>query len=477
MNASDFQPLMLDLMVVFSALGVLVMDISMPAGRKRGLGQFTALMLGGILALSFIVDTQGSAFSGAYLGGTWPLFFKRLFLGIGALVALGGIDHVDRRYPNRQGEFWLLMLSSILGMMLIPGAQNLILLLVAFELMGMPLAILAAYAKTDDVKKGGPGKSGPEGALKLFIISSASTAITVLGFSLLFGAAGSLDIAALAKAPMTPLLQLGLFATLAGMAFKIGAVPFHMWVPDTYQAAPTPFVAFLSVAPKAAGFAALALILVQAFGGAQASWMPLLLILIVLTLVVGNVLAVPQNDVKRLLGYSGIAQIGYMMMGLATGTNYGLALLLFYLVGYAVTNIGTFLVVEAVTGDSDDADISRFNGLWQRSPALAMAMLVFLLSLAGIPFMVGFWAKLYIFMAAYQAGLGWLVFTGAALSILALYYYLRVATAIYMRPATDDMDPIRMSTGLKAAIILCFIAVVGIGAYPGPFVEAALAVF
>lgn len=472
MSPMDLKPLVLDLMVVFAALLVLVMDISLPAGRKRGLGQITAMLLGGIFALSFMVDTSGTAFSGAYVGGEWPLFFKRLFLAAGAIVSLGAIDHVDRHYPGRQGEFWVLLLSTILGMMLLPGAQNLVLLLVAFELMGLPLAVMAAWPKTEDPN--GPGKHAPEGALKLFIISAASTAITGLGFSLLFGSAGSLQLAAIGQATMTPLMQLGLFATLAGMAFKIGAVPFHMWVPDTYQGAPTPFVAFLSVAPKAAGFAALSLIFLDTFGAAQSSWMPLLVIMTTLTLIVGNVLAVPQTDVKRLLAYSGIAQIGYMMMGLAAGTAYGKAVLLFYLAGYAVTNIGTFLVVEAVAGDAPDTDVSRFDGLWKRSPGLAMAMLLFLLSLAGIPFVVGFWAKLYVFMAAYKAGLGWMVFLGASLAIVALFYYLRVATALYMRPPPADAPPVRMSAGLKAAIVLCLAGVIGMGAWPGPFVDSAI---
>ncbi|MCB0257908.1 MAG: NADH-quinone oxidoreductase subunit N, partial [Anaerolineae bacterium] len=194
----------------------------------------------------------------------------------------------------------------------LPGARNLILFVVAFELMGLPLVLMAAWPKTEDAD--GPGRKAPEAALKLYVVSAASTAITGMGMALLFGASGSLALADLAGAPQTPLLWLGLFTVIAGLSFKVGAVPFHQWVPDTYEGAPTPVVGFLSVAPKAAGLAAFALILLEAFGSAQARWLPVMLFLTVITLVVGNALAVPQNDAKRLLAYSGIAQIGYMLI-------------------------------------------------------------------------------------------------------------------------------------------------------------------
>ncbi|MCA9544293.1 MAG: NADH-quinone oxidoreductase subunit N [Myxococcales bacterium] len=469
---TNFAPLVLDLMVVFTALLVLATDILLPAGRKKGLGQLTAVALAGILGLSFVVDTSGLAFSGAYEGSAWTLFFKRLFLGVGALVALGGTEHVDQRYPGRQGELWLLLLSTLLGMMLLPGARNLILFVVAFELMGLPLVLMAAWPKTEDAD--GPGRKAPEAALKLYVVSAASTAITGMGMALLFGASGSLALADLAGAPQTPLLWLGLFTVIAGLSFKVGAVPFHQWVPDTYEGAPTPVVGFLSVAPKAAGLAAFALILLEAFGSAQARWLPVMLFLTVITLVVGNALAVPQNDAKRLLAYSGIAQIGYMLIAVVIGTEAGQAVLLFYLAGYAVTNLGAFLVIEAVTGDAPDADLGRFAGLYQRAPGLAFALLIFLLSLAGIPFVVGFWAKLYVFMAAYEAGLGWLVGLGAALSILALFYYLRLAKAVYLR-SVDDPQPVAAGGGLKLAIWLCLAGTIGFGAWPAPVVDAARA--
>ena len=297
--------------------------------------------------------------------------------------------------------------------------------------------------------------------------------MTLFGLSLVYGVTGETTLAALAGAPVTPLFTLGMLMMLAGMAFKVGAVPFHMWVPDTYQGAGTPFVAFLSVAPKVAGFAALAVLFVGGFGDGHPAWARALLVITVATLVVGNLLALPQTNAKRLLAYSGIAQVGYMLIALVVGGEQGTGVLLFYLAGYVVTNIGVFLIVEAVAGHAADAEIHVFDGLWQRSPALALSLLLFLLSLAGIPFVVGFWAKLYVFLAAYEAGFGWLVLLGAVLAVVGLFYYLRIAIAAYGNPPTQD-EPIRVALPLRLAIVLCTLAVVGMGAWPRPFIEGAM---
>jgi NADH-quinone oxidoreductase subunit N len=242
-------------------------------------------------------------------------------------------------------------------------------------------------------------------------------------------------------------------------------------VPDTYQGAPTPFVAFLSVGPKATGFAALAAVVLVAFKGDSAQLTSLLLLFVVASIVVGNLMALPQKDVKRMLAFSGIAQIGYMMMGLMTGSQLGLGMLLFYVAGYVATNMGAFLVLEAIAPDRTGVTVDDLNGLWKRSPWLALAMLLFVLSLAGIPFVVGFWAKLYVFMAVYQAGQGWLVLFGALMAIVSLWYYLQIARAVYMGEA--KAGPVAVRPALAAAIGLCLLGVVGMGAWPSPFVESA----
>ncbi|MEW5743515.1 MAG: NADH-quinone oxidoreductase subunit N [Myxococcota bacterium] len=467
----DLRPLIIDLLLLSAALLVFAVDLGLPHGRKRGLGFLTALLLAGLFAVTFFVDVDGPAFSGAYLGTPWVMLFKRVALAAGALAALGAVDHVDRHFPNRQGEFYLLLLFSLMGMTLLPGARDLILFVVCFELMGLPLAMMAAYAKADDKTR--VHRHAAEAGLKLYLVSAASTAITLFGLSFVYGLSGTTSLSGIAQAPMTPLLAVGMMLTLAGMAFKVGAVPFHLWVPDTYTGAPTPFVAFLSVGPKATGFAALAAVILVAFKGNQAQLGALVLLFVVASIVVGNLMALPQRDVKRMLAFSGVAQIGYMMMGLLTGTQLGLGMLLFYVAGYVVTNMGAFLVLEAIAPDRTGVTLDDLNGLWKRSPWLGLAMLLFVLSLAGIPFVVGFWAKLYVFMAVYEAGQGWLVLFGALMAIVSLWYYLQIARAVYMGEV--KAGPVAVRPALAAAIGLCLFGVVAMGAWPAPFVESATA--
>ena len=224
---------------------------------------------------------------------------------------------------------------------------------------------------------------------------------------------------------------------LAGLGFKIAAFPFHMWAPDTYEAATTPFVAWLSVAPKAAGFVAILRLYVEGLGTTAELWMPILATLAGMTIVTGNLMAIPQQNIKRLLAYSGVAHIGYMLIGVAAVSSAGVAMLLFYLVAYLFGNMGAFLVVEAVARSEKSDGIDAYRGLAQRSPLLALAMLVFLLSLGGIPFVAGFWAKLYVFLAAAERGMYGLVFLGAVLTVVALYYYLLVARRMYIEAPTQ----------------------------------------
>jgi NADH-quinone oxidoreductase subunit N len=248
-----------------------------------------------------------------------------------------------------------------------------------------------------------------------------------------------------------------------------------MWVPDTYEGSFTPFVGFLSVAPKAAGFAVLARLYLEGFAPLSARFTPVLLGICVLTLVAGNLLALPQTNVKRLLAYSGIAQVGYMMLGLVVQNGEGLGMLLFYLAAYLFTNIGAFAVVAAVGNATGSDDLSAYRGLARRSPALALAMLVFLLSLGGIPFVAGFWAKLGVFIAAWHQGLGWLVLLGAVLAVVGIFYYLRVARSIYLEDPLPGAQPVPLATAQRFGLAISGAGVVLIGIFPGPIVDGALA--
>jgi len=467
----ELAPLSLDLLLVAGVLLIFLVDLVLGAGTKRVLGYLTAALLAGALVASAFIPTDGTAAFGAYEGGAWPLFFKRLFLAAGLLATLGSIDHVAKHHPKRQGEYYELLLLSLVGMMILPGARDLILLFVCFELMGIPLYVLASFAKTDPTR--GARQLAPEAGLKLYLVGVASTTITLFGLSLVFGMAGTTSIPGLEAVPSSPLLILGLIMVMAGMGFKIGAVPFHMWVPDTYQGASTPFVAFLSVAPKLAGLSALAAIFLDGLSAHQAVWQPVVAGLSLVTMTVGNLIALAQRNIKRMLAYSGIGHIGYMLLAFATVGPYGTGMLLFYGASYVLTNIGAFLVVEAVAAEGGDDSIASFNGMSRRSPYMALAMLLFLLSLAGIPFVVGFWAKLYVFMAAWRAGLYLLVVAGVVLAVLALFYYLRVARAMYMEKP-GDLPPIRPGLGLDLAVALCLAGVILVGLRPGPLVDLAL---
>jgi len=467
MSWDQLSLLSLDLLLGGGIVLLLLVDMIFPR-LGRGSARLTAGILAAVLAASFALDTSGIAIGGAYVGGVWPLLFKRIFLIAGIIATLGSSAHVERCYPRRQGEYYLLLLFSLLGMMLLAGAQDLILLLVCFELMSLPLAVLAAFDK-NDIDSG--QQRTPEGALKFYLVGVTSTAITLLGISLLFGMAQTTKIAELGVADPTPLSTLGMMLVLAGLGFKIGVVPFHMWVPDTYQGSGTPFVSLLSVAPKLAGFAVFSLLFLQGLGAWSHDWVPVIAALSLVTILVGNLLALPQKNVKRLLAFSGVAQIGYMLMAFAGASAEGLGMLLFYAAGYTATNMGAFLVVQALAASGGDDSIDSFDGLSQRSPGLALSMLLFLLSLAGIPFVVGFWGKLYVFIAAWHAGFGWLVVVGAVLAVVALFYYLQVARAMYINPAREQ-EPIALSRSLKLAIAICIAFVVGMGAWPNPFVEA-----
>jgi NADH-quinone oxidoreductase subunit N len=466
-----------------AALAVLVLlvdTLAIPGPRppSRAIGWLVVAGLLVALAGTFFVDSSGRAAFGAYDGGAWTTFVQRLVLVAGLLGALGAIDDVAARTPRRQGEYWLLMLSSILGMVLVPGARDLVLVVVAFELMGIPLYMLAAYAKTDSEPRPGedPRRSlAAEAALKLYVVGAASTAVTLLGVALLTGMAGTSRIEALGAGTHTPLGTVGMLFVLGGLGYKVGMVPFHMWVPDTYQGASVPFVAFLSVAPKVAGISLLGTLFLSGLAAQRGVWLGPLSLAALLSMGVGNLLGLPQTDLRRLLGYSGIAQMGYVLVAMTAGTVLGVGMTLFFLAGYVFTNLGAFLVVHAAGDRDGQYGFSALYGLSRRAPGLALTLLCFVLSLAGIPFVVGFWAKLYVFLAAWQAGQIALVVSGVVLAIMSLFYYLRILRAAYMVDDELDRSAPAPAPALRLAIGLCLAAVVGLGLWPRPLVDSASA--
>jgi NADH-quinone oxidoreductase subunit N len=435
-------------------------------GGRGAVGPLTMVGFIGAFAATFYVPEGAFVFNDAYEQDALAIFVKQVFIASAAISLLGSMTLRHPAFRNRAAEYHFALIVSVLGMSVLASARELILLFVAFELMSIPLFLLTGFLKRDPV--------APEAALKFFLVGTASSAIIVYGMSFIYGVTGSTMIDAIpqALADGHPLMMVGMGLLLAGLGFKIAAFPFHMWAPDTYEAATTPFVAWLSVAPKAAGFVVLIRLYVEGVGAASLVWMPAIAVLAGMTMVIGNLMAIPQQNIKRMLAYSGIAHIGYMLVGLAALSSSGVAMMLFYLVAYMFGNMGAFLVVEAVNQSERSESMEAYNGLAQRSPLLALSMLIFLLSLGGIPFVAGFWAKLYVFWAAIERGMYGLVFLGALLTVVALYYYLLVARRMYIEKP-DNPEPLHIAAPLRLAILGCLIGVVGMGAYPAPWVTLA----
>ncbi|MEO7191383.1 MAG: NADH-quinone oxidoreductase subunit N [Vicinamibacterales bacterium] len=464
---ADGSPLALEAGVFLLSLLALVIGTVRRGDPRRLIGGVVFVGLALLFGASFAIHPGEVLFDGVYRTDELALFAKRLFLGASALTVLASLALEPVTFSRRAAEYHFALLVSLLGMLVLASARELILLFVAFELMSIPLYFLTGFLKREP--------TAAEAALKFLLVGTLSSAIILYGISFVYGVTGSTDIASVAPALRLgqPLLGLGLALTLAGLGFKIAAVPFHMWVPDAYEAATTPFVAWLSVAPKAAGFVVIFRLYLEGVGPAALLWLPGIAALAALTIGAGNLMALPQRNIKRLFAYSGIAHIGYILMGVAAFSRGGTGMVLFYLVAYLFGNMGAFFVIQAVGAAERSDSIEVYRGLAQRSPVLGLSMLLFLLSLGGIPFLAGFWAKLYVFWAAVDKGMYWLAFLGALLTVLALYYYLLVARRMYIDPPQRP-DPVRVPGTLKLAIGICVAGVVAMGAYPEPWVREAL---
>ncbi len=452
-----------------SAGAVLAADLAGARARRA----LPALALAGVAAtlLALWWLTPVGNFGGVFSADALGRYFKTLVLLALGWVILSAWDF-SRDWRRPQGEYLLLLLAAALGMMFLASAQELVLLYVGLELTTFPLVLLVAYQPAQ-------AKSS-EGGLKYLILAALGSAILLFGFSLVYVLTGVTRLAEvtarLAVLDSNPVLLFGLLCALAGIGFKVAMVPFHTWAPDAYEGAPTPVTAFLSVAGKTAGFALAFRLLPGFFPAQQVQWSQVLAILAAVTMTLGNFAAIPQTNLKRLLAYSSIAQAGFILMGLAAYSPRGLSALLFYLGAYLFTNLGAFGVVIAVEKATGATEIAAYQGLAQRSPRLALGLLLALLSLAGIPPLAGFAAKFYLFTAAYGQGLQWLVVLAVLNSALSLYYYLRVVRVMYILPPETGSTPIRLrDRPLTAALLLCLAGILVLGFYPGPFVELARA--
>ena len=490
MNIQPFEPSHLlalapEIVLVISAAVIMLADVRRGRERKRELGVVAALGFGAALVAALLVTLPGltavEQFGGMIRNDNAAFAFRILFLFAGMVTALIATDSPA---IGKEGEFYLVLTGSVLGMCLMAAATDLVMLYLAIEASSIALYALAGSLRESD--------KSAESGIKYFLFGAFTSTILLYGFSLLYGFTGSTNLyeigakigqAGVGGVPTLPVI-FALLLVLIGLGFKISAVPFHFWAPDVYEGAPTPVTAFLSVASKAAGFAVLLRMLLTVFPGYGAIWTGVIAALALITMTVGNLLAMQQRNIKRLLAYSSIAQAGYILLGLAAfynlntdgnvGGEHAIGAVVYYLGMYTLTNLVAFGVIVLVTRITGSEEINDFSGLSRKSPGLALAMLVALLSLGGIPPLAGFFGKLYLFAAAAESGQLLLVVVGAINALLALYYYLIVLKVIYLgQPKDEATFPI--SRPYVFALWLCSIGVIMVGVIAGPFVQIAQA--
>lgn len=421
-----------------------------------------------VIAQALTLKGTHTAFFGMLVVDQYALFFKVIFLLIAAIMVLASYEYIGK-YVKADGEFYTLLLFSVVGMMFMAGTGELITIYIALELTSFPLYVMAGLLRTD--------QKSAEAAIKYVLLGAMSSAILLYGFALLYGLTGTTDLVGIAHAFKTALHDGNILVLvadvliIAGFGFKISAVPFHMWSPDIYEGAPTPSTAFFSVGSKAAGFAAM--IRVFMYGGlGQVNLTDLIIVLsivAVLTMTLGNFVAAVQSNVKRMMAYSSIAQAGYILVGfiasLATNKPDGISALLFFILIYVITNLGAFSGIIALANMTGGDKIEDFRGLWRRAPLLSAATALCLLSLAGIPPMAGFWSKVVLFSAAWGLGQQWLVIVALLNSAISLVYYGRIVKVMFFdAPAKEDRLVTSPSLGTSitlatAALIVLFFVV------------------
>jgi len=479
----SFQAIGPQIHLIIWALGLLCVDFLTPPGKKG---------FGAVLALSGLVMAFAQIYSSWDVGpvsvfydmitlDSFALYFDLLFLVAAFLVVLMSYKYLELEGEQHM-EYYALILFATAGMMFMAGAIDLVSLFISLELMSISTYVLVGFLRSR--------KRSNEASLKYFLLGAFSTGIILYGMSLLYGLGGSTNLHEIARQisqlENNTLLTLSLLMIMAGLCFKIAAVPFHMWVPDAYEGAPTAITAFMSVAVKAAAFAIFFRIFLVAFGDLRETYIFPLAVISMITITWGNVAALSQQNVKRLLAYSSISHAGFVLMGLVAGTERGVTASAIYLLAYTFMNLGIWAgVILLRRKDIPGERVEDFDGLYFKHPALAVLMLIFFLSLAGIPPLAGFIAKYYVFVAVlevafmpgepYSSLMVWLAVVGALNVVVALYYYFRIVVSMFMK--TDSVPaPLSFSNGLLVVLVITGFFTLLIGVYPEPFIKLAQAV-
>lgn len=454
---------------------VVAFDAVWKPEQRRSLGWLTFGGLALIMVLTLLLsrpEAESRLVFGGMVHQDWYSFtFKLLFLFGAAITVLLSIDVKDL---GDKGEFYALLLVSVMGMSLMSSAADIVMLYLAIETTSIPLYILVGFMTRDD--------KSTESGFKYMLFGAAASAVMLYGFSLLYGFAGTTSIYQIAlnfydaQFPLAAVLG-SLLLILVGFGFKISVVPFHFWAPDVYEGAPTPVAGFLSTASKAAGFAVLLRFLLAVFSPvALTEWPSIMALISVFTMTLGNILALAQRNIKRLLAYSSIAHAGYILIGLVAYSQLGMASVVFYLIGYLLTNLAAFGVAVAFWQVEKTDDISAYAGLSRRAPGLALVMMVAFLSLAGMPPLVGFVAKVFVFAAAVQAGYVWLAVIGVLNSIVGLYYYLTVLKVVYLYRSEKDEVPVPLGGPYRLALAVLTIGILLLGTLFAPWYDWSMAI-
>jgi NADH-quinone oxidoreductase subunit N len=455
-----------EILVLLIAITIIFADLFLRGERARAnLGYWAVALLllpfGATIALAGRVE---ESFFGTYVVDPMAVFFKLLFLIAAALTFMMSSEYVQRR-GIPAGEYYAMILFAVFGFMLMASARELITVYISLEMASIPLYMLVAMMKQD--------LRSTEGGLKYLLLGALSSACLLYGMVLLYAATGTTILPDISRqiAASGPLGIVAIVLVTAGFGFKIAAVPFHMWVPDVYQGAPTPTTAFLSVASKSAGFVLAFRFFSQGMAGLEPAWGPMFGLLAAVTMTLGNVMALRQTNVKRLLGYSSIGQAGYAMMALAAPSAEVASGLMYFLLAYTVTNLGAFAGIIAIGNQIGSDELADYRGIARRAGPLALLTTLCFLSLVGMPPMAGFVGKFYLFLRVLEQGVVWLVIVGAVNTAIAAYYYIKVIRAMYFAEPAGE-EPVRSGGSLRLALWAATAATVAVGLLASPFIGA-----
>ena len=457
-----------ELELVAFGMFLLIFDLLIPDKRKLGLIALAGIAISGLF-LFRLRNTDFSAYGGVLALDPFSIFFKSIFLIAAALSIAISLKYLDIERENH-GEYYALILFATMGMMFMAGAVDLVTLYIGLETMAIATYVLVGFLRSN--------QRSNEASMKYFLLGAFSSGILLYGMSLLYGLSGStrfVDIAeALSRRPLAdPISMMAMITLSAGMFFKVAAVPFHQWTPDAYEGAPTSITAFMSVAVKAASFAMMVRIFMVAIYPLRPQWLPIMAAVSVMTMTIGNIAAITQSNVKRMLAYSSISHAGYILIGFIAGNDTGLTAVPLYLFIYTFTNLGAWAVIVALRRkDVIGEQIDDMAGLFFRHPAGAVLMLIFLLSLAGIPPTAGFIGKYYLFAAAIQTGHNTLAVIAVLNAAISIYFYFRIVVSMFMREATEKTGLV-YAPGLTMTLAIATLFTLLIGVYPDPFIAMA----